>query len=101
MDIFDKFKYRNEKPTRTNDRGGVHLNSGIPNHAFYLFATSLKEPAWETAGRIWYKTITSGSIKPNCTIPEFAAATLTVAKTLTTDQQTALRQAWVTVRVIK
>ena len=25
----------------TEDNGGVHINSGIPNHAFYLAATAL------------------------------------------------------------
>ena len=38
----------------TDDDGGVHINSGIPNHAFYLVATALGGNAWEKAGRIWY-----------------------------------------------
>lgn len=29
-----------ERYTGTQDNGGVHINSGIPNHAFYLFATA-------------------------------------------------------------
>ncbi len=36
------------------DGGGVHINSGIPNHAFFLTATAMGGPAWEKAGRIWY-----------------------------------------------
>lgn len=40
------------------DHGGVHLNSGIPNHAFYLAATMLGGKAWETVGRIWYRALT-------------------------------------------
>ena len=40
------------------DNGGVHLNSGIPNHAFYITALELGGYAWEKAGRIWYKTLT-------------------------------------------
>ena len=35
----------------TDDNGGVHINSGIPNHAFYLAATELGGYAWEKAGR--------------------------------------------------
>jgi hypothetical protein len=31
-----------------HDNGGVHVNSGIPNHAFYLAATALGGSAWET-----------------------------------------------------
>jgi hypothetical protein len=37
-----------------DDNGGVHINSGIPNHAFYRVATALGGHAWEKAGRIWY-----------------------------------------------
>jgi Zn-dependent metalloprotease len=36
------------------DNGGVHINSGIPNHAFYLACTEMGGFAWEKAGRIWY-----------------------------------------------
>jgi Zn-dependent metalloprotease len=40
-----------------NDNGGVHINSGIPNHAFYIIATELGGYAWEKAGQIWYVTL--------------------------------------------
>lgn len=43
--------------TRAGDWGGVHVNSGIPNRAFHLFATALGGRAWETAGRVWYATL--------------------------------------------
>ncbi|MGC8857065.1 MAG: M4 family metallopeptidase [Anaerolineae bacterium] len=36
------------------DNGGVHINSGIPNHAFYVAAVEMGGYAWEKAGRIWY-----------------------------------------------
>jgi Zn-dependent metalloprotease len=39
-----------------SDNGGVHINSGIPNHAFYLAAITLGGYAWEKAGQIWYVT---------------------------------------------
>jgi Zn-dependent metalloprotease len=38
----------------TDDDGGVHINSGIPNHAFFLMAAAMAGSAWEKAGRIWY-----------------------------------------------
>jgi Zn-dependent metalloprotease len=41
----------------TDDRGGVHINSGIPNRAFALTAQTLGGNAWEVAGWIWYKTM--------------------------------------------
>ncbi len=59
----------------TSDNGGVHINSGIPNHAFYLAATSIGGRAWEGAGRIWYDAVLSGSIPPDCDFPMFARAT--------------------------
>jgi Zn-dependent metalloprotease len=40
------------------DNGGVHINSGVPNRAFYVTALELGGYAWEKAGRIWYKTLT-------------------------------------------
>jgi Zn-dependent metalloprotease len=36
-----------------------HLNSGIPNHAFYLVATRLGGHAWTRAGAIWYEAMTT------------------------------------------
>jgi len=40
-----------------SDNGGVHINSGIPNHAFYLIATQIGGNAWDKAGQIWYVTL--------------------------------------------
>lgn len=39
------------------DSGGVHINSGIPNKAFYETAMEIGGYAWEKAGRIWYETL--------------------------------------------
>lgn len=39
------------------DNGGVHINSGIPNHAFYVMAVEMGGYAWEKAGQIWYATL--------------------------------------------
>lgn len=43
--------------TTISDNGGVHINSGIPNHAFYITAVELGGRAWEKAGQIWYVTL--------------------------------------------
>ncbi|HEX5050405.1 MAG TPA: M4 family metallopeptidase [Planctomycetota bacterium] len=43
--------------TGSDDYGGVHINSGIPNHAFYLTAIELGGKAWTRAGLIWYDTM--------------------------------------------
>lgn len=41
----------------TQDNGGVHINSGIPNRAFYSTAIEIGGYAWEKAGLIWYRTL--------------------------------------------
>ena len=43
----------------SSDNGGVHINSGIPNHAFYRFAIALGGNAWERAGGVWYEALLS------------------------------------------
>jgi Zn-dependent metalloprotease len=50
-------KHLKNKYNGTADNGGVHINSGIPNHAFYLTAMEIGGKAWEKAGQIWYKTM--------------------------------------------
>lgn len=57
------------------DNGGVHINSGIPNRAFFLAATELGGNAWDTAGKIWYETLVSGQVARDATFAQFAAAT--------------------------
>ena len=46
-----------------SNNGGVHINSGIPNHAFYLLATALGGNSWEKAGQIWYDTQRGAALK--------------------------------------
>jgi Zn-dependent metalloprotease len=59
------------------DNGGVHLNSGIPNRAFYFAATALKgEPTWKVAGQVWYDTIRDPRLQSNATFVEFAQRTV-------------------------
>jgi hypothetical protein len=40
-----------------DDEGGVHVNSGIPNHAFYLAAIALDGHSWKTAGKFGSKRL--------------------------------------------
>jgi hypothetical protein len=47
--------------TEDGDNGGVHINSGIPNHAFYLAASAIGGHAWETAGHVWYESLLASS----------------------------------------
>jgi len=58
------------------DQGGVHLNSGIPNRAFYLAATAIGGNAWEKTGQIWYDTIRDKSLKASANFAAFAGHTV-------------------------
>jgi Zn-dependent metalloprotease len=83
-----------------NDNGGVHINSGIPNHAFYLAATALGGHAWEVAGRIWYTALTT-RLGPSTQFDEAAQATVDVAGGLFGDaEEKAVRTAWEEVGVL-
>lgn len=87
-----------------DDNGGVHINSGIPNHAFYLTATALGGRAWERAGLIWYRTITSGTLSPTADFTAFAQATLAAAASEygeESEEVDAVRAGWTGVGVMR
>ena len=78
------------------DNGGVHINSGIPNHAFYVVALELGGYAWEKAGRIWYKTLTE-KLGDRSTFQEAADFTFEAAGELYgtgSIEQNAVRKGW-------
>lgn len=86
----------------TSDNGGVHYNSGIPNRAFALVATSLGGYAWERAGLIWYDALTGAKITRDCDFATFAAATTAAATTRfgkDSADASAVAEAWATVGV--
>ncbi|MGM7681586.1 M4 family metallopeptidase [Cytobacillus sp. Hm23] len=47
--------YQNLPVTRDGDWGGVHINSGIPNKAFYNIATKI---GLDKSGKIYYRALT-------------------------------------------
>ncbi|MGK9167192.1 M4 family metallopeptidase [Inquilinus limosus] len=61
------------------DNGGVHINSGIPNRAFYLAATGIGGHAWERAGRIWYDALRDPRVTETTKFADFAAVTVDLA----------------------
>lgn len=85
----------------SSDNGGVHYNSGIPNRAFALTATTLGGHAWETAGRVWYDVLTGPDIQPGCDFATFAALTINaaVARFGEGAEAAAVRSAWASVGV--
>jgi Zn-dependent metalloprotease len=79
-----------------DDNGGVHINSGIPNHAFYLAATAMGGFAWEKAGKIWYDSLCN-RLRPNSSFKQAATATVTSAGDLfgaDSSEQKVVRSAW-------
>jgi len=84
------------------DNGGVHINSGIPNKAFHLVATALGGRAWERAGRVWYLTLTGGTVSHDADFAAFAAATAATAAAEygeDSEEAVAVRTAWTAVGV--
>ncbi len=84
------------------DNGGVHVNSGIPNHAFAVTATTIGGYAWEKAGRIWYDALRDEKIKPTSGFKAFARATVRQAGIrfgATSDEVDAVRAGWDKVKV--
>lgn len=87
----------------TEDNGGVHLNSGIPNRAFALFAKSLGGNAWETAGSLWFNVIATRALPKDADFATFAEQTLLQARRdhgTGSTVESALKQAWDTVGVV-
>lgn len=85
----------------TSDNGGVHVNSGIPNRAFHLVATTLGGNAWDAPGLIWYDTML-GPIKPDCDFAAFAALTFAAASErygADSRESKAVSEAWASVGV--
>jgi Zn-dependent metalloprotease len=79
------------------DNGGVHINSGIPNRAFYLAAAQIGGYAWEKAGRIWYETIRDPNIRTKTGFATFARRTVANAARLygdTSPERNACYNAW-------
>lgn len=86
----------------TSDHGGVHINSGIPNKAFYHVAMELGGFAWEKAGKIWYLTLRD-KLTSSSDFHEAANLTLEAAGELygknSTEQQ-AVQKGWEQVGII-
>jgi len=84
------------------DNGGVHVNSGIPNHAFYLAAMELGGNAWEKAGLIWYKAL-SEKLRSFSNFFRAARATIVVAREefgVNSLEEKAVIKAWKEVKVL-
>lgn len=89
--------------TTTDDNGGVHINSGVPNRAFYLVASAIGGYAWEVAGALWYAVLTGEAIRPDCDFATFADLTAQAARQrhgTDSDVAAAVVRAWEEVGVL-
>ena len=85
------------------DNGGVHINSGIPNYAFYLAASAIGGYAWERIGRIWYLTLRD-SLRWDANFEQAAQSTIIIAKQIygvRSKETNAIIKAWRQVGVIR
>ena len=83
------------------DNGGVHINSGIPNRAFYVTAREIGGRAWEKAGQIWYVTLRD-QLQDRSTFQDAANLTYQVAGSLYgagSLEQQAVRTGWAEVGI--
>lgn len=96
-------KFIRQPDTAEGDFGGVHINSGIPNKAFYLTATNIGGYAWEAPGHIWYESLKASDVQTQ--FQDFAETTYAKAGQLYgagSTQQQAVLEAWreVGIRVV-
>lgn len=78
------------------DNGGVHINSGIPNKAFYEISMLMGGHAWEKAGKIWYQTLCT-ELNSKSQFQDCANATVRVANKLYGDKSIeakAVQEGW-------
>lgn len=86
----------------TADNGGVHINSGIPNYAFYLAAMEIGGYAWEKIGQIWYIGLRD-RLRQRSNFKRAANILVSIAGELygsNSQEQKAVRQAWEKVGVL-
>ena len=87
--------------TEKGDNGGVHINSGIPNKAFYNFVTSAGVTR-DDAGQVWYRALTQ-YLTPGSQFLDAGNATIEAAKDLfgsNSTQVLAVTNAWNDVGVV-
>lgn len=83
--------YKDLPNSEEGDWGGVHVNSGIPNKAFYLYNQKIGGYTWKNGSLdIWYKSmLKSSGLSANATFDEFARKTMD-----TSNQDTKLLKSW-------
>ncbi|MGH6815867.1 MAG: M4 family metallopeptidase [Hyphomicrobiaceae bacterium] len=89
--------------TTWEDNGGVHINSGIPNRAFYLAAAAIGGYAWEKTGTVWYTALRDSRMTDETSFEIFANLTIDIARQmpdLLEAEKKAVADAWAAVGVL-
>lgn len=92
--------YQNLPNTEAGDWGGVHINSGIPNKAFYNFVTT-PGITKDNAGKVWYRALTQ-YLTSNSQFIDARNATIQAAADLfgaNSPEVTAVTNAWSSVGI--
>jgi Zn-dependent metalloprotease len=90
-------KYVKLPNTQSGDWGGVHINSGIPNFAFYISAFNMGGYSWEKAGRIWYAVLTDSNLAQDAKFADVKKLTISHAEKifgLNSPEVKAVKQGW-------
>jgi Zn-dependent metalloprotease len=94
----DMAHYKTLPDTPNGDFGGVHINSGIPNKAFYEAAIGFGGHSWDKAGKVWYAVLTGGVLSSTATFADFRNLTVAAANTLYgASGEQIVKNAWATV----
>ena len=98
--------------TGTQDNGGVHYNSGVPNNAFWIMTTAQKNPdsnigpstaiSWANSAKLWYSLNTT-YLQSSSKMADEATAATTAAKALNFSQadQNIVECAFIAVGILK
>jgi Zn-dependent metalloprotease len=86
----------------TGADGGVYVNAGIPNHAFYLASVKIGGHAWDRSGRVWYETLCDPTLEHDADFARFAELTIVHARRIYGDgsrELVSIHEAWQAVGV--
>jgi Zn-dependent metalloprotease len=74
------------------DWGGVHMNSGIPNRAFYLAANEIGGFVWTQLGLVWYMTLKA--LDSNSEFHQAAEKSYSIAREFYSDNENISQAIW-------
>jgi len=99
---YDKqVKHWDKRYIGRDDHGGVHINSGIPNRAFYLVVKGFNDKfSWERAGKLWYNALSDEKMVKNCSFKRWAYLTVEKGKEISYDVALMVSGAWAEVGIV-